>query len=195
LACAAVSAFPLTESNLFFTLICGGTTAGILGFLVFNWNPARMFMGDTGSQMLGVLLAAVGVIFFWNNEAMLIDHSWYSKIAIVLTAFIVPIGDSITVTINRIKRGQSPFVGGRDHTTHHLFYAGLTNKQVAYVMIALSSTSLGLITGLKFIPNLNLPFYMSFLFLFSASAIIFLYSTTVWKKSKSAFKASQPQHN
>ncbi|GAB5540031.1 MAG: hypothetical protein Salg2KO_21340 [Salibacteraceae bacterium] len=191
LACAAICAFPITESNLFFTLICGGTTAALIGFLFFNFNPARMFMGDTGSQMLGALLAAVGIVFFWNNDAILTDHSWYSKIAIVMTAFVVPIGDSLTVTINRLLRGQSPFVGGKDHTTHHLSYAGLSEKQVSLVMIAFSAISLLLITGLKFIPNLKLSVYVSILFVYSISSIGFLYSTTVWKKSRTVYQASQ----
>ncbi|MBK9628062.1 MAG: hypothetical protein IPO56_10280 [Flavobacteriales bacterium] len=52
--------------------------------------------------------------------------------------FLLPIVDTTVVTITRIRRGRSPFVGGRDHTTHHLSYAGFSDGQVALVFIGLS---------------------------------------------------------
>jgi len=148
LLAAAIGSGLIMSSNFFYTFVCGGTVSALVGFLIFNWNPSKIFMGDTGSQMIGALLASVGVIFFWNNDLISIHHAWYSKLAIVMTAFVIPIADSLTVTINRIRRGQSPFVGGKDHTTHHLSYAGLSDRQVALVMILISSISLALITCL-----------------------------------------------
>lgn len=188
LLCAAICALPFSEANVFYTLICGGTVASLIGFLFLNWNPAKMFMGDTGSQMLGAMLAAVGIAFFWNNDAIITDHSWYSKLVIVMTAFVIPIGDSLTVTINRLRRGQSPFVGGRDHTTHHLSYAGLTDRQVAYVMIGLSAISVLLIAGLQYIPKPNLSLYVTILFIYCILAIGFLFSTPRWRKAKSRYQ-------
>jgi len=190
---AGVCALPLDISSIFFTLICGGTVAALFGFMIFNWHPAKMFMGDTGSQLLGALLAGVGVIFFWNNENLIIGHHWYSKAAIVLTAFVIPIADSMTVTINRIRRGQSPFVGGRDHTTHHLSHAGLTDKQVGFVYIIIALCSIVLISTLNLLGQEHLEMYVGALYLFSILCIIFLYSTTHWKKSKEKFQKLQIQ--
>ena len=51
-----------------------GSMASLSGFLFFNWNPSRMFMGDTGSQFLGVFLAFVGIRFFWNTPS--IEGQW-----------------------------------------------------------------------------------------------------------------------
>lgn len=189
---AAVCALPFGESALFYTIVCGGTVAALLGFLFLNWHPSRIFMGDTGSQMLGALLAAVGIAFFWNNGSIIDEHAWYSKIAIVLTAFVVPIGDSITVTINRLKRGQSPFVGGRDHTTHHLSYAGLSDHFVSFVLLLISCISIALIAGLQFVSHDHLQFYTSLLFAYPLLCISFLYSTTIWKKAKQVYAAKHP---
>ena len=188
---AGACAMPINMSGIFYTLICGGTVAALCGFLLFNWNPAKMFMGDTGSQLLGALLAGVGIVFFWNNENLVIGHNWYSQGAIVLTAFVVPIADSLTVTINRLKRGQSPFVGGRDHTTHHLSYAGLSDRQVALVYLIISIVSLTLISLLNYVNEGYLLLYTGVLFTYSLLTIVFLYSTTMWKKSKSKFEATQ----
>jgi UDP-GlcNAc:undecaprenyl-phosphate GlcNAc-1-phosphate transferase len=58
--------------------------------------------------------------------------------------FILPITDTITVSINRIKRGQSPFVGGKDHTTHHLFFKGITEKRIAILFCGIGMTGLAL---------------------------------------------------
>jgi UDP-GlcNAc:undecaprenyl-phosphate/decaprenyl-phosphate GlcNAc-1-phosphate transferase len=184
---AALTAYPLTDNNLFYTFVCGGTAAAIVGFLYFNWNPSKMFMGDTGSQMLGALLAAIGILFFWNNENVIETGAWWQKIAIVAVAFAVPIGDSLTVTINRIKRGQSPLVGGRDHTTHHLSFAGLSDRNVALVMVGFSLISSTLIGLLSLSESLQHTGYYIVLICYAVAVIGFLYSTTVWKKSRQVY--------
>jgi UDP-GlcNAc:undecaprenyl-phosphate GlcNAc-1-phosphate transferase len=115
-----------------------GSMASLSGFLFFNWNPSRMFMGDTGSQFLGVFLAFVGIRFFWNAPS--IEGNWEPARQVLgaITVFLLPIVDTTVVTISRIGQGRSPFVGGRDHTTHHLSYAGLSDGQVALTFIGLS---------------------------------------------------------
>jgi UDP-GlcNAc:undecaprenyl-phosphate GlcNAc-1-phosphate transferase len=115
-----------------------GTMASLGGFLFYNWNPSRMFMGDTGSQFLGVLIAFIGVRFFWNATGPVGDQAIERQILAPLMVFLLPICDTSTVSINRIMRGRSPFVGGRDHTTHHLSYLGLSDAQVAFTFIGLS---------------------------------------------------------
>ncbi len=122
-------------------LVC--TIAALAGFLFYNWNPSRMFMGDTGSQFLGVFLAFVGISCFWNAPAPrtgAMEH--WRQAVMTLLVFLLPIVDTTTVTINRIARGRSPFVGGRDHTTHHLSYLGLSDAQVALAFGALGALSL-----------------------------------------------------
>lgn len=115
--------------------------AALCGFLIYNWNPSKMFMGDTGSQFLGIFLSAFAIIYLWNYKQPSGLEYPTKQIVFVALAFIVPAIDTATVIINRLKKGQSPFVGGKDHTTHHLSYHGLSDRQVALVMGALSLTS------------------------------------------------------
>ena len=115
-----------------------GTMAALTGFLFFNWNPSRMFMGDTGSQFLGVFLAFVGIRFFWNAPSLQGNWEPARQVVSAVIVFLVPIVDTTVVTISRIAKGRSPFVGGRDHTTHHLSYAGFSDGQVALIFIGLS---------------------------------------------------------
>lgn len=130
----------LNQTNDILFWLCLGVLASLLGFLYYNWNPSRMYMGDTGSQFLGVLLAALGILFFWNGYEVN-DTRWFTKFITPILAFLPSIVDTTTVTINRLAKGTSPFVGGRDHTTHHLSYFGFTDRQIALIFLGLSLLS------------------------------------------------------
>ncbi len=135
----------------FFNLVEGvyfamslGVIASLGGFLIFNWHPSKMYMGDTGSQFLGILLAALGIKFLWNAP---IEESVFSvkHFVLVVVAFLPTLVDTTTVTINRLARKRSPFVGGKDHTTHFLSYLGLSDKKVASLFLILSLISSALV--------------------------------------------------
>jgi UDP-GlcNAc:undecaprenyl-phosphate GlcNAc-1-phosphate transferase len=132
-----------TSVNLIVSL---GVLSSLLGFLYYNINPSKLYMGDTGSQFLGIFLAAMGIKYFWNFTDTPAMVSYPTKQLIVtLLIFIIPITDTATVFINRIARRKSPFIGGKDHTTHHLSYKGLTDSQVALTLTFISLISLFLI--------------------------------------------------
>jgi UDP-GlcNAc:undecaprenyl-phosphate/decaprenyl-phosphate GlcNAc-1-phosphate transferase len=117
-----------------------GLLAALFAFLFFNWNPAKMYMGDTGSQFLGILLAALSINHLWNPVTTH-EFAISRQFLIPILSFIIPIVDTTTVTIKRLRKGQSPFVGGKDHTTHHLSYLGLSEKQVAIVVALIAIIS------------------------------------------------------
>jgi UDP-GlcNAc:undecaprenyl-phosphate/decaprenyl-phosphate GlcNAc-1-phosphate transferase len=122
-----------------------GVVGALGGFLFFNWHPSKIFMGDTGSQFLGILLAVIGIRYFWNAKDFGNQEFHSKQIIVTILAFLIPICDTTTVVINRILRGRAPWVGGKDHTTHHLSYLGLTDSQIAIAFSALSTVSLMLI--------------------------------------------------
>jgi UDP-GlcNAc:undecaprenyl-phosphate/decaprenyl-phosphate GlcNAc-1-phosphate transferase len=124
-------------SNMHFISLIG-VLASLCAFLWFNWHPSKMYMGDTGSQFLGVYLAAMGIVYFWNDPFHTTIPAPTGKlVASVVMAFILPIVDTTVVVYNRLSKGKSPFIGGRDHTTHSLAYLGLSDRQVAGAFIAL----------------------------------------------------------
>lgn len=108
-----------------------GVMASICGFLIYNWHPAKMFMGDTGSQFLGLFLATMGIMYFWNTPDVHSKLIKSKQFFVTILAFAIPIIDTTTVFINRILKGKSPFIGGKDHTTHSLFFMGITEKRIA----------------------------------------------------------------
>jgi UDP-GlcNAc:undecaprenyl-phosphate/decaprenyl-phosphate GlcNAc-1-phosphate transferase len=123
-------------------IILLGLIATLFAFLFFNWSPSRMYMGDTGSQFLGIILAYIGIKYFWNSTLIDGTSSLSQQIWIFLIGFLLPITDTTIVTLNRILRGRSPFIGGRDHTTHNLVYFGLSDSQVALSFTAISIINL-----------------------------------------------------
>lgn len=122
-------------------IILIGVLSSIIGFLFFNWSPAEMFMGDTGSQFLGVFLAAISIIYFWNYRDINGLPIQLSQFIIPILIFIVPLVDTFTVILHRIIRKQSPFIGGKDHTTHKLAYLGFSDTMVAIIMGGVSLVS------------------------------------------------------
>lgn len=123
-------------SNLysFYTVLLLGVSGALVGFLVFNWHPASIYMGDTGSQFLGAFISAVSIQLLWTYHDPNGPAFQFRQCLIPLIAFTVPLIDTTTVFIRRIARGQSPFVGGRDHISHHFAYAGLSDRQVIYLL-------------------------------------------------------------
>jgi UDP-GlcNAc:undecaprenyl-phosphate GlcNAc-1-phosphate transferase len=167
-------------SSVYFVLLIGVLSA-ILGFLYFNWHPSKIYMGDGGSQFLGLFLGAIGILYFWNLPETLNGHanaiatdnadllSTLKNVIVTLLVFILPIVDTTTVFINRLSQGTSPFIGGRDHTTHHLFYLGLSDRKVAILFMCISTVSL-LLVGIivQYIDQWD----YSYLFLFAAYIIL-----------------------
>jgi UDP-GlcNAc:undecaprenyl-phosphate GlcNAc-1-phosphate transferase len=158
----------------FYMLILIGVLGALVGFLKFNWSPSKIFMGDTGSQFLGVFLASTSMIFLWKfNEG---NQGMFQVKPFVLPAlfFIIPIIDTTTVTVRRLLRGQSPFVGGKDHITHHFAYLGLKERNIVFLL--LTTTLISFPIALMLIKNpLSWNFYVSFGTLAYVVALFFVF--------------------
>lgn len=126
------------SGNLFYLFSMTGVGAALISFLYFNWHPSKMYMGDNGSQFIGALLAILAIHFAWNQAEGVVYYNTTRQFVILIILFLVPITDTASVTINRLMKGKSPFIGGRDHTTHHLSYLGFTDRQVAIILACIS---------------------------------------------------------
>lgn len=139
----------------------------LVGFLCYNIHPAKMFMGDTGSQFLALVVSFFGIKSLWNLPATYEMPSWIS-IFLILVAFSPAIADTLTVMINRTKRGVSVMEGGKDHTTHFLVYKGYSdfNVWVVFLLLGIFSFTFAIILSylvVGFSPLfalLGLPFFL-----------------------------------
>ena len=135
--------------NTFYLVMLVGVLGALAGFLYFNWNPSKIIMGDTGSQFLGIFLSSTSILFFWNfRDNSSTQFIQFKQFVVPMLIFIVPLTDTITVTFRRLLRKQSPFIGGKDHITHHLAYLGLSDKMVAVILITTSVVSIFLVLPL-----------------------------------------------
>ncbi len=100
-------------------------TGAVLGFLPHNWNPAKILMGDSGSQFLGLGLAVLSII-------------GGAKVALALMLLGIPILDLAVVAINRMRHGQHPLHFDNTHMHYRLLATGLTVKQICYVFYGLT---------------------------------------------------------
>ncbi len=162
--------------NIIYTMILVGVMGGLLGFLVYNWSPSSIYMGDTGSMFLGVLLAGSSIWFIWNERDVYGGTFQVRQFVIPMIIFIVPLIDTITVTFRRLLKKQSPFVGGKDHITHHLVYLGFKEKTVAFILLAVSLTSIPLVICLKSIEwtiITTILAYIYFIFLLAVMQVLY----------------------
>jgi len=100
----------------------------ILGFLIYNFPPASIFMGDSGSLFIGFTLAVLAIAR--QPQA----SNVFAVLGVPTLLFLLPILDTTLVTITRLLRGQSPVQGGRDHTSHRLIAFGLSERQTLLVL-------------------------------------------------------------
>jgi len=110
------------------------------GFLVWNRPPARMFMGDGGSLVVGYLLAFATVRTTYLPADGVGVSAWYAVLMPVVV-LAVPLYDMVSVTAIRVSQGRSPFVGDLQHFSHRLVKRGLSKRAAVAVIVALSGAT------------------------------------------------------
>lgn len=113
----------------------------LLGFLIFNFPPAKIFMGDAGSLVVGFIVALLTLRTTYYHQAQ--SGQWY-PVLMPLVVMAVPLYDFLSVTALRIAHGKSPFVGDTRHFSHRLKRHGLTDTQTVLTLyLATLCTGLG----------------------------------------------------
>jgi len=108
----------------------------LLGFLIFNFNPASIFMGDAGSMFVGFTLAVLSLHSDSKKSAL-------AAVAVPCLALLVPLLDMTLVSATRILTGRSVAQGGRDHSSHRLVSLGLSERKAVLILYALAGLAGG----------------------------------------------------
>ncbi|TFH01700.1 MAG: hypothetical protein E4H13_04180, partial [Calditrichales bacterium] len=111
--------------------VCLAACGGIIGFLYFNYHPASIFMGDTGSLFLGFFIAALAVKGFQKSAGNI-------SLLVPIITLAVPIGDTVLAFFRRLNRGQHPFSPDKDHLHHRLLFLGLSHRQAVHIIYVFS---------------------------------------------------------
>lgn len=161
------------------SVILAGST---LGFFRYNFNPAKIFMGDCGSLFLGITLSLITIVGTWRTATNLI-----LALLVPLAVMIIPIFDVALVTFARMGQGRSVFQGGKDHSSHRLVFLGFSEKKAVLVLMAIS-----ILFGLGAFLLSKSNFYMALLLLILMVVAlmffgIFLGEVKVYEKKIKAF--------
>jgi UDP-GlcNAc:undecaprenyl-phosphate GlcNAc-1-phosphate transferase len=122
----------LMMEDMGMAVICAALVGACLGFIPYNLNPAKMFMGDTGATFLGFMLATVSVTGLFKL---------YAVISFVVPFIILgfPIFDTTSAFLRRILKGQNPMKADRSHTHHKLIDMGMNQKQAVATLYMVAS--------------------------------------------------------
>jgi UDP-GlcNAc:undecaprenyl-phosphate GlcNAc-1-phosphate transferase len=132
----------LTSGQVFVGAFLALLIGVLLGFLVYNFAPAKIFMGDAGSLLVGLFVAVATIqTTYYRPDTQ--SGMWFSTF-MPLVVLAVPLYDFISVTILRLWQGKSPFVGDKQHFSHRLVARGMSRRQaVLTIYLATACTGLG----------------------------------------------------
>lgn len=126
----ALIALAMTPPNPISALIAFILTGSMLAFLTFNFNPAKIFMGDSGALFSGFMLATISITGIMKSATL--------AILLPFIVLAVPIMDITYSSLRRIFKGQSPFVADAEHIHHKLLKAGFSQKLTVAIMTAIA---------------------------------------------------------
>jgi UDP-GlcNAc:undecaprenyl-phosphate GlcNAc-1-phosphate transferase len=132
----------------------------LLGFLLWNFPPAKIFMGDSGSLIIGMLLGVLTVLTTYLPPGVQWGAGWY---AVFMPAIVMalPLYDLLVVSALRMARGKSPFVGDTNHFSHRLVARGMSRRTaVLCLYLVTAATAIGGVL----LPHVNSPFAASLIF-------------------------------
>lgn len=155
----------------------------VAGFLVYNFNPASIFMGDSGSLLLGLSCAAITLT---HGDKIAAKSNPLSIVAVPLLVLLIPIFDTTLVTASRILSGRSPADGGRDHSSHRLVAIGLSERAAVAVLWLLAAVggALGIAVDVY---NLSWSGLLAALFLIAMALFaVYLSRVRVYKDEEAA---------
>ncbi len=122
-----------------YALLAFAMAGSLVAFLIFNFNPARIFMGDSGSLLIGLVNAILVLKFISVADTAAVPFTLQSVVAIGFSVLMVPLADTLRVFSIRIFKGRSPFSPDRNHIHHLLLDRGLGQKQVTLTCVMLNA--------------------------------------------------------
>ena len=145
--------FYLVDDQIF-SILSFSMLGGIFAFLIFNWEPSEVFMGDTGALVIGMMLAILAIHFINVNYSLpaMTPYKFNGSVGTAACIIIIPLVDTLRIVILRISKGQSPFAPDKSHVHHAIMRLGMTHSQttltlggvqILYIVLAITFHKLG----------------------------------------------------
>jgi len=176
LACIAWGGWFWEAGSMALAVIAFSLAGAIIAFLKYNFTPARIFMGDTGSLLIGTVCAILAIKFIEMNYKLPQESAirFGAAPAIAVAVLILPVYDTLRVFVRRIVQGRSPFSPDKTHIHHLLLDLNLTHMQataclvganVLFILLAIALNNFGMLTvlGVELAVALSLTALLQFL--------------------------------
>jgi len=164
----------LLQGNDSLAILALSLLGALMGFLYYNFNPAKIFMGDSGSLLIGFVIALLTISTPYKGLVISINHSKIQVINIILAAISFPVFDVIRLFFQRLIAGASPFSGDRNHLHHILVDSGVSVVKSVLVILMISLLhaiiSLGLL-NISWVETLVILMSFYFLFYYAVSNV------------------------
>ena len=170
-----VALFVAADANV--AIILAALAGACIGFLPYNFNPAKIFMGDTGALFLGFLLATLSIEGLFKSYAII-------SFAIPFMALALPIFDTTFAILRRVAKGQSPMRPDRGHLHHRLLDFGFSHKQVVFIIYLVSGT-LGMLAVIIASSGPVRMVFTFLIFLMVVATVLLVFSGNLLKRKKS----------
>ncbi|NBP68255.1 MAG: undecaprenyl/decaprenyl-phosphate alpha-N-acetylglucosaminyl 1-phosphate transferase [Cytophagia bacterium] len=137
--------FFLTD-NFYLSVLAFAFAGAIIGFLLFNWQPSKIFMGDTGTLAIGFVISYLAINFINKNYTHDQSSTFHftASISTCICILIIPVFDTARVIILRLRRGQSPFKADKNHIHHQFLKLGFSHAKTTLFMGGINIFFVGL---------------------------------------------------
>ena len=141
LACASWGAWFVAVDSPALAVVAFSLAGAITAFLKYNFTPAKIFMGDTGSLLIGTVCAILAINFIEMNHLLPPDSvvTFTAAPAIAVGVLILPLYDTVRVFVQRVLRGNSPFSPDKTHIHHLLLDLGMSHAKATAVLLAVNA--------------------------------------------------------
>jgi UDP-N-acetylmuramyl pentapeptide phosphotransferase/UDP-N-acetylglucosamine-1-phosphate transferase len=141
-----------------YAIMSAATSGAILSFMRYNYTPAKIFMGDSGSLSIGLISAVLAIVFIEKSHLVVYSSASLpfhiiSGPAFAISVLIIPIFDTLRAFSLRILKGNSPFVADRNHIHHRLIDLGFTHIQSSLILMSTNIAFIIITYNLQFIRN------------------------------------------
>ncbi|NND77382.1 MAG: undecaprenyl/decaprenyl-phosphate alpha-N-acetylglucosaminyl 1-phosphate transferase [Flavobacteriales bacterium] len=155
--------------NVPIALLCASVAGALLAFLIFNFSPAKIFMGDSGSMFIGAIMSVLAIkMIEYQPSTMPEGIANISKPILAMSILVYPLFDTIRVFVLRSIKGVSPFTADQNHIHHRLMKMGMGHRKTAFILYLFSL----FIVAINFFLSGQEP-TMVFFIIFAVSAIVY----------------------
>lgn len=181
--CAVFGFLNILHENIFLSVLALSTAGALGGFLYYNRNPAKIFMGDSGALMLGFVIAFLTLSTPYKSQTSFLSHTKIHEVNIILATISLPVFEVIRLFFSRLISGASPFNGDRNHLHHILVDSGVSVVRSVLVILGIAVIQVVIAVCLPFETWYGVLFILGVSYFGALKLLTMVFATSKLRKS------------